>query len=148
MLIRLLGYSSVLLLTGAIVAGAHQGVTNPTVLARMEAMKSVADQMKTLGAMAKGEADFDPAAAQRAGRALSAHAAAVPDLFEARETDPRSEAAPEIWTDWDDFLAKTQTFQQAASRASEIASPRDLRAAMGQLGSSCKSCHETYRIEK
>lgn len=135
-------------LTGAILstaAIAHADVSNPAVAARMDAMKAIGGSMKTLGDMAKGATDFDAAAAQAALDTVAAKAAEVPALFEAQETDPESEAKPEIWTNWDDFVSKAQAMQAAAEGAS-IGSAADIGPAMGALGGTCKACHSDYRM--
>ena len=38
---------------------AHSGVKNEAVIKRMELMASIAEQMKVVGSMAKGQATFD-----------------------------------------------------------------------------------------
>lgn len=127
-------------------ASAHADVENPAVKARMAAMKTIGGSMKTLGGMAKGAVAFDAAKAQAAVDAIAEQAELIPALFEANETDPKSEAAPAIWTNYDDFLKKTDMLKTAASVT--LASQADLGPAMGGLGGSCKACHTDYRIKK
>ena len=83
--------------TGAL---AHQGVKNAAVKARMDAMSAIGKDMKVLGGMAKGEAPFDEKVAQMAVSSIADHAAKTFELFEANETDPKSEAKPAIWGDF------------------------------------------------
>lgn len=124
---------------------AYADVSNPAVAARMEAMKDIGGSMKTLGDMAKGSVDFDAEAAQAALATVAESAAVLPALFEAQESDPESEAKPEIWTNWDDFVSKAEALEAAAAGAT-IASSDDIGPAMGALGGSCKSCHSEYRM--
>ena len=134
------------ILVAATSALAHQGVQNPVVKARMAAMSAIAENMKTIGMMARGATAFNAEAARDAAAAIADHAAAVPGLFEANETDPKSEARPEIWTDFEDFGAKAAELESIAARLStSIAGPEDLGPAMGSLGASCRSCHSVYR---
>lgn len=126
---------------------AHQGVKNPVVLERMEAMKDVAASTKSLGQMAKGEVAFDAEVASRAAAAILDQTDRVPVLFKEPETDPKSEATPNIWTNWDDFLSKNSAMALAAKQFADVSTLEDLRAAMGALGQSCKACHADYRIE-
>jgi len=127
-------------------AWAHQGVQNPAVKARMDGMSAIAENLKVIGTMAKGEIAFDANAAREAAAAMAEHAAATPDLFEANETDPKSEALPAIWDKFDDFTAKALELESIAKGLSaSISSPADLRSALGALGENCKSCHEKYR---
>ena len=127
-------------------AWAHQGVKNPAVMARMEAMKSVGTEMKVLGDMAKGTTSFDADAARAAAAEIARHAARTPALFEAPEDDPKSEARAAIWDDFADFTTKAQAMEQAAAGFSmSIASLEDVRTALGVLGKTCTDCHKPYR---
>ncbi len=134
------------ILVAATSALAHQGVQNPAVKARMHAMSVISENMKTLGMMARGATGFDAEAARAAAAAIADHAAATPGLFEANETDPKSEARPEIWTNFEDFSAKASELESVAvGLAASIAAPEDLGPAMGSLGAICRSCHSVYR---
>ena len=138
-----------LLLATATAALAHQGVQNPAVKARMDEMSAIAENMKTLGQMSKGATEFDAAVARSAAAAIAEHAAATPGLFEANETDPKSEARPEIWSNFEDFATKATELETIAiGFSTSINDATDLSAAMGALGANCKSCHSVYRIEK
>ena len=137
-------FVAALLTAGA--ALAHQGVQNPAVMARMEAMKIVGDNTKILGTMANGERAFDAATARAAAAEIAVQAGRTPDLFEAFETDPKSEALPAIWQSFGDFTDKAMAMQTAAEvAASGITSPDTLQAALRQIGATCKACHQAYR---
>ena len=138
-----------LLLATATAALAHQGVKNPAVKARMDGMSAIAKNMKTLGQMSKGATEFDVTTARSAAAAIAKLAAATPGLFEANETDPKSEARSVIWSNFEDFAGKATELETIATGFStSINEPADLNAAMGALGANCKSCHSVYRIEK
>ena len=138
-----------LLLATATAALAHQGVQNPAVKARMDGMSAIAENMKTLGQMSKGVTDFDAVLARSTVAAIAEHAAATPGLFEANETDPKSEARPEIWSNFEDFTAKATELESIAiGFSTSINEPADLNAAMRDFGANCKSCHSVYRIDK
>lgn len=137
-------------LCAALTAGAafaKDGVTNPAVKARMDAMQTIRVNMATLGDMAQGKAAFDEAAATAAKTALAAAAADTIKLFEAKEDDPVSEGAPAIWENYPDFTAKAESLVTAAE-AIDTASLDGIRAGMGAVGGTCKSCHELYRAKK
>ena len=62
----------------------------------------------------------------------------------------KTEAKAEIWQKPEDFAAKRTDFQQAAERFNAVAQGDDvaaIRAAHGDLGKSCKACHDLYREE-
>ncbi|MGI9465371.1 MAG: c-type cytochrome [Aestuariivirgaceae bacterium] len=118
---------------------------------RINAMKQVGDAMKTIAAMAKGEADFDAAT-------LKANAEKMAGLFEAAkglfppgsETGEKpSRAKPEIWTDKDGFLKILDDSISAANAVAAVGDEAALRPALGNLGNnSCKACHEKFRKPK
>jgi cytochrome c556 len=124
---------------------AHEGVQNPAVKARMNAMSFIGQNMKLIAGMAKGEVDFEAEVANAALANIAGTAAEIPNLFEAEEEDPKSDAAPEIWLNWDDFTAKADALQIAAAETA-ISDPAGLGAAIGQLAPACKACHETYKF--
>lgn len=127
-------------------AVAHQGVKNPAVMARMESMSAIAESTKILGTMSKGAVEFDAQAARDAAAEIAKRAEQTPVLFEANETDPKSEAKSVIWNHFDDFTQKSDDLVRVASDLSNtIQSADDLRAAVSSLGATCKACHATYR---
>lgn len=137
-------------ITGICVAGAvlaHGGVTNKTVLERMEGMTKLAGAVKVLGNMAKGATAFDPGLAAEAKAALVQSAAQVAAQFEAPETDPKSEALPVIWSDWDGFTQDADALERAVATL-DTGTLDGVRAGLGAVGQSCSGCHERYRLEK
>ncbi len=121
--------------------------TDPSVIARKDLMKSFGGAAKALGGMAGGEVAFDAAAAEAAKAALVAGAAEIAAKFETNATDPASESKPEVWTNWDDFVAKGKALGDAAG-ALDVASLDGIKAGMGAIGGACKDCHMTYRAMK
>lgn len=136
------------ILVGAIlVAGAafaKEGVQDPTVKARMELMGTIAANTKILGGMAGGEATFNAEAAATAKANIAAAAAKIPAAFEPQATDPVSDAKPDVWTNWADFVAKSETLL-AQAEALDTASLEGVQAGMGGIGGACKACHSTYK---
>ena len=121
--------------------------TDPAVIAQKTLMKSFGGAAKVLGEMAGGAAAYDAAAAEAAKAALVAGAADIAVKFEVAGSDPASEAKPEIWTNWDDFLVNAKALGNAAG-ALDTASLDGIKAGMGAIGGSCKDCHTTYRLMK
>lgn len=144
MIRKTLVFGLVLVTTTA--ALAHQGVQNPAVKARMDGMSAIAENVKTLGQMSKGATEFDATTARLAASAIAEHAAATPGLFEANENDPKSEARPEIWSNFEDFTKKAKELETIAiGFSTSINELADVNAAMRALGTNCKSCHSVYR---
>ena len=136
---------SALLMTGA--AFAAVTATDPDVIARKDLMKTIGGAAKTLGGMASGEAAHDAAAAEAAKQAMIAAAAEIEAKFTNNAADPASEAKPEVWTNWTDFLAKGKALGDAAG-ALDVASAESIGAGMGAIGGTCKACHTDYRVQK
>lgn len=133
------------LVLAAGVALAKEGVQDPTVKARMDLMGTIGMNVKVLGDMAGGKTDFDAAAAQAAKDAIVAASADIAAKFEPQATDPVSEAKPEIWMNWDDFVAKAGALNAAAT-ALDPSSLDTVKTGMGGIGGACKDCHTTYRM--
>lgn len=136
-------------ITIATTAGfAHQGVQNPTVLARMEGMSELADQVEVLGNMARGITAFDAEAANAALAALAGEANRIIDLFEEPATDPQSEARAGIWDNFADFSQRAMELEILASELSGTIEDRDsVVTTLRRVGAQCSGCHEDYRIE-
>jgi cytochrome c556 len=137
---------SALLMTGAAFA-AGTAATDPDVIARKDLMKTIGGAAKTLGGMASGEVAHDATAADAAKQAMIAAAAEIEAKFTNNAADPASEAKPEVWTNWNDFLAKGKALGDAAG-ALDVASAESIGAGMGAIGGTCKACHTDYRVQK
>ena len=140
------------LMIGAVLAGGaafaqeEMEPTDPNAIAREELMKSQGMNIGILAKMAKGEEPYDQAKAEAAKAVLLEDAGKIEATFkEQGAADPASEAKPEIWTNWDDFVAKANALNTAAT-ALDVASVDTLKAGMGAIGGACKDCHTTYRI--
>jgi len=134
------------LILGLVMVGgiAFAEASDPTVKARHELMDANGGAMKVLGGMAKGEVAFDAAAAEAAKATLIASAADTAAKFKDQATDPASHAKPEIWTSWDDFVAKADALGKAAA-ALDTSSVDGVKAGLGAIGGACGACHETYK---
>jgi cytochrome c556 len=134
------------LILGLVMVGgiAFAEAADPTVKARQMLMDANGAAMKTLGGMAKGEIAFDAAAAAAAKATLIADATDIPVKFKDQATDPASHAKPEIWTNWDDFVAKAGDLGKAAE-ALDTTSLDTMNAGLGGIGGACGACHKVYK---
>ncbi|MGI9351139.1 MAG: c-type cytochrome [Rhizobiaceae bacterium] len=117
---------------------------------RQEKMKAVGKNMGIVGKMAKGEADFDSAAALAAFVAMKDASQGFETLFPDGSNEGKTEAAPAIFTDRTGFEAKFTDFTAALDKVT-AAAPADLAAlqgSLGELGQTCGGCHKAYRIKK
>lgn len=127
------------------IAFAETEPTDPLVIAQKDLMKTFGGAAKTLGDFAGGKTAFDAAAAEAAKATLVAGSADIHVKFEKAGTDPASEAKPEIWTNWDDFVKKANDLNAAAT-ALDASTLEGVQAGMGAIGGTCKACHTAYRI--
>jgi len=132
---------------GVSVAVAQQDVIKE----RKDIMKGNGDQAKIGAAMAKGEAPFDLAAAQKVFATFADAAGKMPSLFpDNSKTGEDTAALPKIWEDMADFKARFVKFGDDAKAAQ--ASVKDLdtfKAAFGDIGKNdCGGCHQLYRAKK
>ena len=117
------------------------------VKARQGVMWVQAINLGTLGAMAKGEMEYDAEAATSAAKSL--HATSMIDIAtlfpEGSQGDTR--ALPAIWEDMDGFQEAWDAFGAAAEKAAAEAGngKEALGPLMGALGGSCGGCHDDYR---
>lgn len=132
------------------VAATAQSVEN-ALEARHGYMKMLAISMGPLSGMAKGDIEYDEAAAVTAAaniEALSQYDLAVLFVQDSAtgEVDD-SEALPAIWDKPEQFAAEQASFREAAAGASEAVKggQASIGPVLQKLGSSCKACHDDFR---
>lgn len=146
----IIGLSAAALIAGASMAWAHGGATG-IVKERMENMKAMGNNMKSVAAMIKGERPFDAVAIATAAGQVSSHADKIPAMFPKGSNEKPSEALPKIWEDWDRFVELGKSLKIEAGNLKEAAEGGDKRAIMvgfAKTGKVCSACHTDYRIEK
>lgn len=138
-----------ILIGAVVIAGAAYAKgdrTDPNAKARSDLMRDIGKNIGVLGDMAGGKAAYDAAAAEAAKAALVADAGKIEAAFKDQGgADPASEAKPEIWANWDEFLADAKKLGDAAA-AIDVASAETIGAGMGALGGTCKDCHTEFRM--
>jgi len=110
-------------------------------------MEGVRDAAKPVGAMLKGEKEFDADTLQESLAVFAKAADKLGGLVP--EGSSGGEASPAIWDDPDGFSAAIKKWKDTTAAAIDAA-PQTLDAArpvMKPVMANCKSCHEDYRIE-
>ncbi len=133
---------AIILLAGT--AYAHKGVKDPRVVARMDGMVVLGDNVKVLSQMARGQIAYDENRADAAKLALAEEATRVLELFEPEAKDPNSESKPEIWSDWEGFTEHARALEVAVT-AADLSSPDAIAMSLRDIGRACGQCHEDYR---
>jgi cytochrome c556 len=115
---------------------------------RHMAMEAVGDAMKPLGAIAKKQAPFDAAVVKANATTIADHLKMASTLFPAGSGGGESLAKPEIWSDAAGFEKGMKDAHAAAVALQSVSDEAAYGPALGALGSSCKSCHDKYRLPK
>ena len=128
------------------VALAHSGVKDKNVKERMMVMKEMANTTKIIGQMLKKKTPFDANEAKLALERLSSLSLETPKVFKINASDPKSEARPAIWDEFDEF---TKLSNELAENTGELAilveNIDDLRPTLMKVSEGCKACHSKYR---
>ena len=136
---------TVVLITASSIVFAHSGVKDKNVKERMMLMKEMANNTKTIGQMLKGRTPFDANEAKLALERLASLSLETPKVFKINASDPKSEARPAIWDEFDEFTKLSKDLAEASLLlAGSINSIDDLRPALKGVSSGCKACHSRY----
>lgn len=117
---------------------------------RQATYKAIGGHMGSLAAIVKREVPFT--------EDIGAHARAINDLAqisghvfpEGSDKGANTEALPVIWEKPDEFKKTLVAFQEAAANLAQVAEsdPSNIAPAVGELGKTCKSCHDNFRQKK
>ena len=122
---------------------------------RSEFMKTLGSSMKAFGGYVK-RGDGEPLELASMAADIASNASKIPSLFPENTgiggmvEDSESEASPEIWQNWSDFLAAAEALVEPATALAMALeaeeSRKDLGKKVGALGrQGCKGCHDQFR---
>lgn len=106
--------------------------------------------MGPLGGMLKGKVPFNAEVVKDKSTKINHLAQMIADTskVDTSKFDVDTEAMKAIWKDKDDYAEKINALVLASARVSEIAltgSEADVKKAMGKMGKTCGSCHDSYK---
>ncbi|MBV0934291.1 c-type cytochrome [Marinobacterium weihaiense] len=106
--------------------------------------------LSPLAAMVQGRVEFDAAAfAERSERIRLLGSIVAEGFADADSGRGDTRASYRVWTNRDQFdelMTDMQARSKALSDAARAGKPREaLRPLLGQLGQSCKACHDRFR---
>jgi cytochrome c556 len=111
----------------------------------------VAAHFGPIGAMMRGRADFDLAALQSNANTLAAITPLALNAFTLESHGENSDALPGIWENRADFDEKMNNLQMGMAGLAEAAQTAtgidDMKEAFGNVGGTCKACHDEYRAD-
>ena len=119
---------------------------------RQSAMFILGQNVGRLGAMAQGRIPFDAKVAAESA-ATAEFIAKLPWAAFAEGTQKGSipsRAKPEIWTEkakFTEYSDKLQAETAKLSAAAKTGSLDNIKAAMGGVGGTCKSCHDDFQAK-
>jgi cytochrome c556 len=125
-------------------AMAHSGATG-IIKERMDFFKRSKDNMKAINTHLRGG---DYRAIVPLAKDIRDWASKMPDYFPQGSDGKPSEAAPEIWTDFDGFTQAARNHYEAADTlvsAAKSENVGDIAKAFKATAATCTSCHKSYR---
>lgn len=124
---------------------------------RQEAMKAVGGNMKIIAGFVK-ESKGSAAEAAAAATKIGEIASAIPQVFKVKATLEEMDAVgknrskPNIWSDWDGFLARGKVLEEESAKMAAAINSGDAGAIEAQFGAfgkeGCGGCHKNYRGPK
>lgn len=147
------GLLGAMIVTGTLspmAANADEMTDNATVENRKMLMDGIGGAMGTLGCYMKGQCDLPDPVLRNLANGIAFAADAAPGAFEASTPDAtvKTTANEKIWSDWDGFAKRFPEMKEAALNLAAAAGDKSaMGAAMGNLGKSCKGCHDEYRTK-
>ncbi len=117
---------------------------------RKALMEDVGAAAKPVGLMLRGEREYDWSVAHESLKTWLEVGGEFGKHFpEGSESGSGSEAAPAIWEDREGFEAALTEWRKATDSAIAAAPATldDARPVLGAVFSTCKDCHDGYRIE-
>jgi len=109
-------------------------------------MHLIRAQRYILQEMLVGKRELDQKELIRAAKALSAMFAMIPSTFEDRAMVDMSRAKPEIWENWDDFVAQAEEMRKIADEIAAMGEIYGAKAAIEKVRQfTCGGCHGPYR---
>lgn len=122
---------------------------------RQKALSVMAWQMGPLGAMAKGDIDYDAELFKLKADNL-ANVASLPwegfieGSFQGGDHSIDTDALAKIGDNMDDFMSRNDDLVTETATLAELAGGDDfaaMRKQLGKVGQTCKGCHDNYRAE-
>jgi len=104
-----------------------------------------------IGAMVKGEKPFDAEEARMRASRLEQIAPMIAEGYPpGSQSGAPTKAKPEIWQNMDDFRQKVADMEAATTKlvaATETGDVKQVGAALGVVGGTCKACHDQYKAD-
>jgi cytochrome c556 len=117
---------------------------------RQKVMQSNGGHMGAIGAIMKNKLPYTSNIVAHA-QAMQITSTVIEDAFKKEITEGKTDAKPEIWQDWDKFVAAAKAMGEESGKLAEGARTGDMDAIGAQvkaLGKSCGDCHKPFKKPK
>jgi len=140
----------------AVATAQDKGPHDAAIKGRQAMFQTFNFNLGILGDMAKGKTEYNADIAKQSAENLDAaanfgHIAMWPEGSDSEsEGNAKNRSLPAIWSNMSDVDEKFKALQAAtATMASQAGGGLDaLKGAMGDVGGSCKACHDDYRAKR
>lgn len=144
----LLAVTAALALLTACGQSAPAAEKGPNSEARSVAFKTMMPNFSSMGKMVKGDVDYDTEAFKQAAAGFATESQEPFKHFESDGEGKDGDALPAVWSDAAGFKQAEENFHNAVAALNETAQTGDLeqiKVAYGNVGATCKACHDSFR---
>jgi cytochrome c556 len=138
-----------LALSGGIsVATAQEDENKPVLEYRQRVMAGQRASMASMGDILKFKLPYDASHFVVHAKNIGEFSKLIPDAFEKEITEGLTDAKPEVWANWDDFVGKSKALEQETAKLQAAAATGDMKAIVPQVtavNNACRGCHDLYR---
>jgi cytochrome c556 len=133
-----------------VVTSVHAQDDEAYVQYRQSVMKANGGHMGAIAAIMKNKLPYVTNIVAHA-QAIQMTSTVVEDAFKKEITEGKTDAKPEIWQDWDKFVAAAKAMGEESGKLADVAQAGDMAAIEAQvkeLGTSCGGCHKPFKKPK
>lgn len=117
---------------------------------RQKVMQSLGGHMGAIGDIMKNKLPYVTTIVAHA-QALQMTSTVIEDAFKKEITEGKTDAKPDIWQDWDKFVAAAKKMGEESGKLADVTQAGDMEAIGAQvkaLGKACGDCHKPFRKPK
>lgn len=117
---------------------------------RQKVMQSIGGNMGAISAIMKNQLPYQNNIAAHA-RGIQIASMLIESAFKKQITEGRTDAKPDIWQDWNKFVAAAHKLRDESRQLAVVAQSGDMAAIGAQVkavGKSCGGCHKPFRKPK
>ena len=118
---------------------------------RSTAFKTMMPNFSAMGKVVKGEEPYQPDAFKTMAETFVTESQEPFKHFAQDPDGQTGDALPNVWSDAAGFKTAEENFHAAVAKlntAAQGGNLEEIKAAYGEVGASCKSCHDTFRKPK